>query len=53
MSFDKIGYQLTIFPWQLSTADDANWRCHPSGCTVASGIVGVVVVGGGDICNRS
>jgi len=24
--------------------------CHPSGCTVASGVVGVVVVG---VCNRS
>jgi len=29
--------------------------CHPSGCTVVSGIVVVVVVvvGGGDVCNRS
>jgi len=25
--------------------------CHPSGCTVASGVVGVVVVVG--VCNRS
>jgi len=31
--------------------------CRPSGCTVASGVVGVfvvvVVVGGGGVCNRS
>jgi len=24
MNFDKTGYQLTLFEWQLSTADNAN-----------------------------
>jgi len=27
--------------------------CLPSGCTVASGVVGVVVVVDGGVCNRS
>jgi len=27
--------------------------CSPSGCTVASGIVGVIVVIGGSVCNCS
>jgi len=29
-----------------------NWRCRPCGCTVASGVVGVVVVVVVGVCNR-
>jgi len=46
--------RLLMFSTCLAAHESSLWSFRPSGCTVVSGVVGVVVVVvGGGVCNRS